>query len=360
MALDWVLGKMGDIFDLVLLFEVRQIHEETFVESVMSHLLPLDSRLEKPEVEDILRDPENQRRTLVILDGFEEYGEPENCWVNHLLQNRILRHSSVLITSRSPASSSLITMATDKYSIRGMDASSRSKFLDVFAMECDCSRDEYAPLEADTFALKDLTCNPLFLMLMSLLLEDSEGNLPNTRTGLVKAVSDVALQHCQDDTDALREVAYQGVHTNKYSFTESEIRVLLAQHNIEPENLKHCGLLVARKSGSVLRPCVKYAFIQKTFQEYLAAEYVCDRGTDTMIALAKDLSEEEQVLRFMAGILSERRPERLQSFLRMCICCDKEDLCQSSGKGEWSVAKSNSLLEQCLEECGNSVDIESL
>ncbi len=371
-ALDWATDKLQPTFDVILRFEARDLYEETLEGSVLTHLLPEDSGCNETAMADMLHRPEIQKKTLIILDAFDEMRDPYQCpWVNKVLERKLMIHCSVLVTSRTPADSRIKDLSTHRYVLLGLAGSSRAKFLDNYSTAFKTDRQSYQMLEQDSFVLQSLTGNPLYLNLMCLIAE--EGVLPKTRTELLTQVLEYFLRRAADkmsaadvttdkmsvpdvthlDSDALQELAFKSLSEGKVVMEESDVTLVLEQYTETGWLAKHCGLLLSRKGGKILRPKDTYVFAHKVFQEYLAARYLCERSQGVMMSLAEDLKQDVGVLSIVCGLLSVSAG-RLTEFVQKFVCRegirvggpDPMTSVVSNGHGRFHLGL------QCLSECG--------
>ena len=289
-------------FELVLLLKWRDIDGD-LTEAITEQLFPKD--MDKDFREELLRflkDIENQQRVLIILDGLDELAEKSKHYVDDLLHRKRWAFCYVLATTRKG---------------KGIEVRKQPEFVfDLFLQIEGFTREdsfEYIRRHFKTAGpehsskgeklieeikknalLQDLQTNPLNLLLLCVVYEDHEGELPSSRTDLYHVIVVCLLRrYCakhnveaskkdkdletqfERDIRCLGTLAWNCLLNDRHSFFEEELEKL------ESRNEK----LVARKLGFVykeeslkrLKPEHEYCFLHKSFQEYLAASYIAHK-----------------------------------------------------------------------------------
>ena len=133
--------------------------------------------------------------------------------------------------------------------------------------------------------------NPLNLLLLCIVFEDHEGELPSYRTELYQIIvccllrrycakhnleapaDDKALtRHFEDSLLVLGELAWRCLEEDRFSFREKELVEFESTH--ESLAARKLGLVFKEASLQKINPQHEYLFFHKTFQEYLAAFYL--------------------------------------------------------------------------------------
>ena len=326
LAHDWAHGKIPaecsfPKFELVLLLKCRDIHED-IMETISEQLLPEDMEEKtKERLFDFIKDFHNQEKTLIILDGLDELPKDSERYVDKLLQRRILPFCYVLATSRQERGID----ARKKYGfdilleIKGFTESDsfeyiRKHFKNVGPLHSPKGENLIKELEENTL-LHALRNNPLNLLLLCVIYEDYEGNLPSSRSELYQVIVLCLLKrYCakhnpaalkdyndlekqfEDSILALGELAWLCLLSDRYCFRESELAAL--ERRYKGLVSRHLGLVYKEESLRRLMPQHEYYFLHKTFQEYLAAAFIAHKLRGNQLRLFERLSFHELVKKY--------------------------------------------------------------
>ena len=337
LAYDWAHGKIPvecsfPKFELMLLLKCRDIHND-IMESISEQLLPEDMEEKaKERLFNFIKDIHNQEKTLIILDGLDELPKDSERYVDKLLQRRILSFCYVLATSRQERGIDV----RKKYGfdilleIKGFTESDafdyiRKHFKNVGPLHSSKGESLIKEIQENTL-LHALRNNPLNLLLLCVIYEDYEGNLPSSRSELYQVIVLCLLRrHCakhnleapkensalekqyEETILALGELAWLCLLSDRYCFRESELAAL--ERRYKGLVCRHVGLLYKEESLRRLKPQHEYYFLHKTFQEYLAAAFIAHKLRGNQLRLFERLSFHElvkkyrEVFLFVSGIL---------------------------------------------------------
>ena len=337
LAYDWAHGKIPaecsfPKFELMLLLKCRDIHKD-IMESISEQLLPEDvEEKTKERLFDFVKDIHNQERTLIILDGLDELPKDSERYVDKLLQRRILSFCYVLATSRQERGIDV----RKKYGfdilleIKGFTESDafeyiRKHFKNVGPLHSSKGESLIKEIQENTL-LHALRNNPLNLLLLCVIYEDYDGNLPSSRSELYRVIVLCLLRrHCakhnleapkensalekqyEETILALGELAWLCLLSDRYCFRESELTAL--ERRYKGLLSRHIGLVYKEESLRRLMPQHEYYFLHKTFQEYLAAAFIAHKLQENELRLFERLSFHElvknyrEVFLFVSGIL---------------------------------------------------------
>ena len=337
LAYDWAHGKIpGECsfpkFELMLLLKCRDIHKD-IMETISEQLLPEDTEEKTKEgLFDFIKDIHNQEKTLIVLDGLDELPQGSEQFVDKLLQRRILSFCYVLATSRQERGIDV----RRKYcfdillEIKGFTESDafeyiRKHFKNVDPLHSPKGESLIKEIQENTL-LHALRNNPLNLLLLCVIYEDYEGNLPSSRSELYQVIVLCLLRrHCakhnveapQDNNAlekqfeesilALGELAWMCLLSDRYCFRESELAEL--ERRYKGLVSRHLGLVYKEESLRKLKPQHEYYFLHKTFQEYLAAVFISHKLRGNQLRLFEHLRFHElvkkyrEVFLFVSGIL---------------------------------------------------------
>ena len=337
LAYDWAHGKIPaecsfPKFELMLLLKCRDIHKD-IMETISEQLLPEDTEEKTKEgLFDFIKDIHNQEKTLIVLDGLDELPQGSEQFVDKLLQRRILSFCYVLATSRQERGIDV----RRKYcfdillEIKGFTESDafeyiRKHFKNVDPLHSPKGESLIKEIQENTL-LHALRNNPLNLLLLCVIYEDYEGNLPSSRSELYQVIVLCLLRrHCakhnveapQDNNAlekqfeqsilALGELAWMCLLSDRYCFCESELAEL--ERRYKGLVSRHVGLVYKEESLRKIKPQHEYYFLHKTFQEYLAAAFIAHKLRGNELRLFEHLRFHElvkkyrEVFLFVSGIL---------------------------------------------------------
>ena len=340
LAHDWANAKVPkerlfSEFEIVLLLKCRDIDGD-IMEAINEQLLPEGEEVKK-ELMSYIQDINNQEKILIILDGLDELPERAENHVDRLLDRRILPFCSILVTSRQE---------------KGIEVRQNIDFDVLFHIEGFTREDafeyirkhfrQFGPdhvakgerliqaIQRNPF-LRALPSNPLNLLLLCVVFEDCEGDLPSGRTELYQIIvrcllrrfcakhdmevpkdDDALEKQFEDSLLALGELAWICLLEDRLSFLEGE----LARFEMMYKDLvaRKLGLVFKEASLKRLKPQHEYHFFHKTFQEYLAALYLAVKllkgeinvFSEFQLDFRRHIAQEyRQVFLFVSGILGE-------------------------------------------------------
>ena len=336
---DWANQKIPSesafpVFKLLLLLKCRDICGDV-IDAIVDQLLPMEGKV-KEKLVDYIKDVHNQENILVILDGLDELPAAGESHVDKLLRRRMLPLCFVLATSRQE---------------KGIEVRQKVDFDVILQIEgftkvdsFEYIRKHFSHLGLDHVAkgerliqsirentfLHALPSNPLNLLLLCVVFEDYEGNLPSSRTELYHiivgcllrrycaknkveaAADDKALEkQFKDSLLALGQLAWRCLQEDRFSFREEELEKL--ERTMETLAARKLGLVFKEASSKKINPLHEYHFFHKTFQEYLAALYLAHKLLEEKVNVFHGLKlssddvtrKYNQVFIFVSGIMGE-------------------------------------------------------
>ena len=351
-AYDWAMGTgpwaIPDKFppiQLVFLIKCRDMKCD-ILEAIKDQLLPSDKDDLKKKLPKFIK--KQQDKILLIVDGLDETpkGAEEN--VMGLLTRKYMQNSYVVATSRQEKglevrqyfdtlleikgySEDDIKLYIKRYFAEELDLPEEELDLDEeeldldeeeldFAEELDSAEEELdiadrlIDILKDDSRLKTLATNPLNTVLLCVVFEDYEGQLPSTVTELYDEIVLCITKRYRANynlrvedkvfkryKEILGKLAYQGLLKDSLSFLESDL-------NVDRINCTEMGFLYKEVSKRKIKPDHTYWFLHKTFQEYLAAFYFTNtfKTVDSMVEELKDTAKFMQVLMFVSGMLHKK------------------------------------------------------
>ena len=338
LAHDWANGAMpGNFpsFKLVFLLKCRDIIKDV-VEEIFEQLLPEDRKEKTKEaLDNFLEDLNNQKQTLIILDGLDELPDQSEDRVNKVLGRKKLSFCYVLATTRQEKGIYTreqfkfnICLAIEGFSEEDSFEYIRKHFRSIGTKHSSKGERLIEEIECNSL-LRELQRNPLNLLLLCVVYEDHEGSLPSSSTGLYQTIVRCLLRrYCareelkaaekDEDLDkqfelpilALGELAWKCLLDDRLSFYEDGLEELeRSNENIVARRL---GLVYKEESFKRLQPRHAYSFLHKTFQEYLAASHIVYKFRRSEFQMLEQMlfplnarSKFRQVFLFVCGILGE-------------------------------------------------------
>ncbi|XP_044164929.1 uncharacterized protein LOC122948899 [Acropora millepora] len=338
LAHDWANGAMPrnfPSFKLVFLLKCRDIVKDV-VEEIFEQLLPEDRKEKTKEaLNNFLEDSNNQKQTLIILDGLDELPHKPDERVNKVLGGKNLSSCYVLATTRQEQGIDIreqfnfdSCLAIEGFNEENSFEYIRKHFRSLGAKHSSKGERLIEEIKRNRL-LRQLQSNPLNLLLLCVVYEDHEGSLPSSSTGLYQTIVRCLLRrYCareelkaaekDEELDkqfeipilALGEFAWKCLLNDHLSFYEDELEELERSNgNIVARRL---GLVYKEESVKRLKPRHAYSFLHKTFQEYLAASHIAHKFRKSEFQMLEQMLFPEiarwkfkQVFVFVCGILGE-------------------------------------------------------
>ena len=339
---DWTNEKIPNhfcfpVFELVLLLKCRDIHGD-IMEAISEQLLPKDMHEKvRKEIMDYIKCIHNQEKILIILDGLDELPKTAETQVDELLCRRILPFCYVLATSRQEKGIVVrqkvdfdILLQIEGFKKQDAFEYIRKHFSDSGSKNQSKGERLIKAIQENSF-LHALLNNPLNLLLLCVVFEDYQGELPSFRTELYQIIircllrrycakhnleapgDDQALEKLfEDSLLVLGELAWRCLLEDRFSFREEELAKF--ESKIKDLAARKLGLVFKEASMKKINPQHEYHFFHKTFQEYLAATYLAHKllkeGVDVFfeyeLAFQWQVSVQyRQVFLFVSGILGK-------------------------------------------------------
>ena len=325
---DWATGKQEvedcfPRFEIVLLLKCRDIQSNVW-EAIDDQLLPRDVQEGiREKFFDFVR--HKQSSVLLILDGLDELPANKLPMFSELIQGRLLPKCSLVVTARHEAGIQIRKYCDTLLEIEGFTEQDSQIFIfKYFNTRWDLAFSLSLTLSNDK-NLQNLAKSPLNTALLCLLCEEFEGNFPESRPQLYLEITECVLRRYRkkkglpETSKKLTEVyktqlkhlgriALNSLHEENLDFEESE----LADHK---DDLSGFGFLSMQPGGSKLRPCRRYSFLHKSFQEFFAAYYLScqllneEITSDLLFSDTRYFNDLSQVLLFSCGIVAAQCEE---------------------------------------------------
>ena len=200
LAYDWAIQSSSAArfpeFELVLLLKCRDIDGD-LTEAITEQLFPKDiSKDAREELFRFLEDIENQERVLIILDGLDELAEKSKHYVDDLLHRKRWACCYVLATTRQEKGIEVRQQPGFVFNlflqIEGFTEEDSFEYIrrhfKIAGPEHSSKGEKLIEEIKENELLQDLQTNPLNLLLLCVLYEDHEGELPSSRTDLYHVI----------------------------------------------------------------------------------------------------------------------------------------------------------------------------
>ena len=299
-ANDWarkVIPKKHDFpaFKLMLLLKCRDMDGDV-MQAIDDQLLPKDiTEMKINKLLEYIRDEKNQDKILIILDGLDELPQLAEQFVDELLGRKVLSRCSALATSRQEKGIEIrqrhvfdVLLQIDGFTIEDAFEYVRKHFKNV--VEDSIKGESLIQAIEQNIFLQALRNNPLNVLLLCVVFQDYEGELPSNRTKLYQIIyrcllrrngmpmavnkdDDIALEkRFEDITLILGELAWRCLLEKRPSFLREELDKLeKVRTNGEGVSSFDVGLVSLEASVKKLNPKHQYHFLHRSFQEFLAA-----------------------------------------------------------------------------------------
>ena len=328
------------MFQLLFLLKCCDIHEDTkdIVQAIDEQLLNDDIN-NKEEFLDYIRDGKNQDKILLILDGLDELPKKSKKVLDRLFRRKVFSRCFILATSREEKGIDVRRRYDfdTLLQIKGFTSEDATDYIRKHFKSVDpqnLSKGErlIEAVETNTY-LNALRSNPLNLLLLCVVFEDFEGELPSNRTKLYQIIFRCLLRrYCsrnglnvhrnvdkaledqfKESLLVLGELAWNCLREDRRSFSEEELDKLEhSRTHVRRFPAIKLGLVFMEASSRPSQePRHQCHFLHKTFQEFLAAFYLANQLSRRQLNLTDHsvfrkesmLGRYKEVFFFLAGIL---------------------------------------------------------
>ena len=284
-------------FDLVVSINLKEVSKCQTFKEVISHsrLFPKD---EEKSVDDLLcYICENQDKVLLVFDGYDEYrtgseaeeryGSRDKSPIFEIFHGNILRHCTVLVTTRSSRGDEIRGPADIQAEITGFNMTDREEFMRKM-LDSETEVDGLLRF-LRVSKLDDLARVPLLSLFFCLLWKAERQKLvelTERKAKLYQAIVKHILQHSHrrhssSKASKLKETDYEDIlaEIGKVAFAGLLKGDLVFEFGQLPEKVRGeggviVGLFQFSQHGPCQEPMEMVSFIHKSIQEYLAAWYL--------------------------------------------------------------------------------------
>ena len=348
----------------VLLFLRCRLIKSTIWDAIEDQILPVEIKPEEKEMFfQFLK--ENPSKVLLVLDGLDEADPQKLEMYLKLIQKRQFPGCYIVLTSRHEAGRKVRPYTDTLLEIVGFTRADAKCFIrKYFQHKQHLSEKLISKVYYDFGKEKDLAeliKNPLNTLLLCVIFEDLEGNLPTNRTqlyveivlfilrryesknGLSNRGKDLLLVY-KEELMILGETALDSLRKQELYFDDHK-------GDIKESLLMKFGFLSIQSGGSKRAPCDRYGFFHKSFQEFFSGYFlafsVIDNVTNLRSVLTDDRNIDElfQVFDFMSGI-AQRSEEAAASIVEIIASIVSETGVQSPKVGFY-FRVAYILIEEC-------------
>ena len=326
LAYDWATGKMPSKFpevELVLLIKCRDM-EDSIQESAKTQLL----RWDNDKLRNALDSFFHSGKIMLIIDGVDEIPKSAESHVVNLLNGKVLRNCYVVVTSRQEKGMEVRNYCNKLLEIDGFSDESRNSFIDkYFTSNIDLAQKLQEKIRTSTKNnLQSLATNPLNALVLCVVFEDNNGDLPTTVTELYENIMEcIWTRYCKrkrpDEKAISFKMAMQTLGKLAYECL-IERDTYFSESMLKDDVQRQCFSYKDDISTKILKPDITYWFLHKTFQEYFAAYYCVyiEKEIDILKEISyykrTDGSKFIQVLKFMSSMLQKENGEGHKNFIK--------------------------------------------
>jgi len=322
MVYDWATGETNTSFQLVFLIELRQV-TGTIKDAMFDLLLPKDFPISRDELYNYVT--LHQQDILFILDGYDEINPSSIPDLHDLITGKILKQSTVVVTSRPGKGSKIHWYMDLRVEVTGFTADNMHQYIRKYFQD--------NPQEAEAL-ISDLDLNPVSeniaripfttLLICAMWEEMPHSQVLSTMTSLfveltlclvkryyvkdktkpgnytdeITTLEDMPPQLYQS-LQCLGEIALSGLLQDKLIFDKK----FLEKSGCSSE-IFELGFLSMERSASRLKPVQMCRFAHRSYQEFLAAFWLSDRIKK---ALVDPQLYEETIVHVMNCVQAELR-----------------------------------------------------
>ena len=310
------------------MLELKQI-KGSLKEAIFEQLFPRDFALNEDQIFKFLT--AHQESTLLILDGYDEISAPLSRDIVDLFSRKLLRNTTVLLTSRPGKVSKIHRFADSRLEIVGFSIDNVHEYINKYFQDDPTSAESLInELEVNPVT-EDVAKIPLTAMLLCALWEEMpHAALQSTLSGLfteltLSLVKRYYTKNLGGDVDfdvdsitgleefpkdlmesllSLGELALNGLFSDKLIFDMKEVEKCCSD-----KGFLEVGFLSKETSASKLKPIQKCRFLHKSFQEFFAAFWLSSRIKSAFINTEEFEEVSALVMRCLAAEIAGEFPK---------------------------------------------------
>ena len=336
LAYDWATSRehWDESFPMITLLLLLRCHDikSNLWQAIDDQLLPDDIDEEcKENFFKFIR--ENQSSVLFVLDGLDEADQGKiNMFIN-LAQSKELPKCLFVFTSRHESGITMRRYCDNLWEIVGFTQEDAEHFIYKYFRNMKYLANRLLREIRSRSDLRQLISNPLNTALLCILCEDFKEAFPESRTQLYIEIVKCVLRRYEEkkgfssDEEDLIEVYEEELRSlgriALQSLLKGELYIEGSKVNANHFNtVKKFGFLSVQSGGSKRKPCFRYGFLHKSFQEFFAGFYLAlknvreeDEAEITIID-ERFLGKLRQVFLYISGIVSIQSEENAKRLLR--------------------------------------------
>ena len=338
---------------------------------------------------------DNQSKVLLVLDGLDEADPSKLAMYKKLVESKDLPGCHIVITSRHEIGKKLRRYCDTLWDIVGFTEEDAKSFIRKYFQGVQPMADKLiqklwpSPFNQSypTEKLGEMTNNPLNTALLCILFEDFEGVLPTNRTELyIEIVLCVLRRYEKKNGLSCSGKRLISVYRTELlllgslaldSLLKGEFYFERQEESFNSTVLLKFGFLSVQPASVKRKPCIRCAFLHKSFQEFFAGFYlafqILDKEIDSASVVTNEryLYEMNQVFSYMSGIIALQSEETVLSLVNSITahinllvrrCDDKAKPCMKLAfKFVWECSTLKKNLEsQLVRTLGKHLDLSSL
>ena len=367
LAYDWATSRehWDKSFPMIALLLLLRCHDikSNLWEAIDEQLLPDDiDEKSKHNLFKFIR--ENQSRVLFVLDGIDKADHGAIDMFINLAQSKELPKCFFVFTSRHESGMKIRPYCDNLWEIVGFTQGDAKEFIHKYFRNRKDLANRLLEEIGSSSDLSEVISNPLNTALLCILCEYYGDAFPESKTQLYIEIVKCVLRRYEEnevfssnDEDIIKvyeeelrslgRIALESLLKDELYIEESEVNA----NNFK--SVKKFGFLSVQSGGIERKPCFRYGFLHKSFQEFfagfhLALSYLREEDVaEIEITDQRFLYELHQVFLYVCGVVAMQSEENAKRILgKITVCVDMSE-------ANFEEVVGNMKLAFCLiEECG--------
>ncbi|ELU06598.1 hypothetical protein CAPTEDRAFT_213051 [Capitella teleta] len=326
-------------FDLVILLNAEDFNGHwSLADAIISNLLPVDFGITLLQLTELL----HTKNVLIIVDAFDKASARDGI-LDRMIQGDILRHTTVLLTSRPHCLQNRVAYFDSTFSVERYNREEQVNHVKRYAEHRNIDSDRFESM-LDDENVGELCNDPLYLTLLCMLREDDTQRI-TTRTALYTSIHQIIARNagermCITPAEVeefllrpLYKLAFTAHQNNKSVLRERDCK------DVERfDEVCQVGYLTKEVIISLLQAEAKFQFNHKKFIEFLTAQHIALMTSEERLTWIQnlrsanysievngsvtedsfDVRQNESVLGFLFGLL-EKSPKDLKQMASAII-----------------------------------------